>query len=114
MRRPLPGSGIVSHVMRNASIPLITIATLDLFDAPAHPYTQALISAIPVPDPVVQRGRQHRVIEGELPSPAKPPKGCAFHTRCPLAQSICRSQRPTLLERTPGHWSACHIEVKRP
>ena len=85
--------------------------TLDLFERPNHPYTRALIDAIPLPDPAVQRRREPVIVEGEIPSPADPPKGCAFHTRCPLAQDICRAQRPALDERTPGHWTACHFDA---
>ena len=88
-------------------------ATLDLFDNPAHPYTQTLIMAIPLPDPVAQRNRRRVIVKGEIPSPANPPKGCAFHTRCPLARDICRAQRPALVERKAGHWAACHFEKAR-
>ncbi|VAW21617.1 Oligopeptide transport ATP-binding protein OppF (TC 3.A.1.5.1) [hydrothermal vent metagenome] len=88
-------------------------ATMDLFDNPAHPYTQTLIMAIPLPDPVAQRQRKKIIVEGEIPSPANPPRGCAFHTRCPLARDICRSERPALVERKPGHWVACHFEKAR-
>ncbi len=87
--------------------------TLELFENPQHPYTQTLIAAIPLPDPVAQRARKKIIVEGEIPSPANPPKGCAFHTRCPLAQNICKNEKPPLLERTPGHWSACHFEGAR-
>ncbi len=87
--------------------------TLELFANSAHPYTQTLIGAIPLPDPVAQRARQPVVVKGEIPSPTNPPKGCAFHTRCPLAQDICRAQRPELSERRPGHWAACHLEKAR-
>jgi len=87
--------------------------TLELFEHPAHPYTQVLIAAIPLPDPVAQRRRQPVIVKGEIPSPANPPKGCAFHTRCPLAENICRAQRPPLIERSAGHWAACHFENAR-
>ncbi len=84
--------------------------TTDLFERPQHPYTRALISAIPLPDPVRQRRREKTLIEGEIPSPANPPDGCAFHTRCPLAQSICRAERPPLTQDGAGHWAACHFK----
>ncbi len=83
--------------------------TMALFAQPRHPYTQALIGAIPLPDPVAQRRRKTVIVEGEIPSPANPPRGCAFHTRCPLAMDICRASRPELVEDSPGHWSACHL-----
>lgn len=85
-------------------------ATTDLFERPQHPYTRALISAIPLPDPVRQRRREKTLIEGEIPSPANPPDGCAFHTRCPLAQDVCRTRRPELTKDGPGHWAACHFK----
>ncbi|MBW2459091.1 MAG: ATP-binding cassette domain-containing protein [Deltaproteobacteria bacterium] len=88
-----------------------------LFAAPSHPYTQALLSAIPVPDPVRERARRHVVLTGEPPSAMAPPSGCAFHTRCPLAEDVCRTQRPELEERAAGHWVACHLDdadVTRP
>ena len=90
---------------------LVEIAPVDrLFAAPAHPYTQALLSAIPVPDPRQRRTRI--VLEGELPSPAAPPTGCRFHTRCPCAQRVgeaCRTQEPALVQASPAHHVACHM-----
>jgi oligopeptide transport system ATP-binding protein len=72
-----------------------------------HPYTQALLSAVPVPDPRVEAGRQFRPAKGEIPSPINPPSGCVFHPRCPMAVENCRKARPTLREMRPGHWVAC-------
>jgi oligopeptide/dipeptide ABC transporter ATP-binding protein len=81
--------------------------TGEIFKNPLHPYTRALLQAIPIPDPT--RARERTVIRGELPSPAAPPPGCRFHTRCPVAIDECRRLEPPLVEVTPGHWAACHL-----
>ena len=80
----------------------------EVFNSPIHPYTRALISAIPIADPETARHSSRIPIEGELPSPLKAPKGCRFCTRCPHATEQCRQQRPEFRELTPGHWVACH------
>ncbi|GAB3582160.1 ATP-binding cassette domain-containing protein [Amycolatopsis endophytica] len=80
-----------------------------LYDEPLHPYTRALLSAIPVPDPVVEDGREQILLAGDLPSPAAPPSGCRFHTRCPWRQETrCDTERPALRELAAGHRVACH------
>lgn len=79
----------------------------ELFDNPMHPYTCALLSAVPVADPQVEEERKHQVLKGEVPSPINPPSGCVFHPRCPLAVESCRREVPALRELRPGHWVAC-------
>ncbi|RME80873.1 MAG: ABC transporter ATP-binding protein [Caldilineae bacterium] len=84
-----------------------------IFDDPLHPYTQALTSAVPLPDPIAERRRQRFILIGDPPSPAHPPPGCVFHTRCPLATDECRTLEPPLREVLPDHFVACHLADTR-
>ena len=81
--------------------------TRSIFTRPQHPYTEALLSAVPVPDPKIKR--QKRVLQGDVPSPVRPPPGCHFHTRCPYAEARCRVESPPLREIAPGHHVSCHL-----
>ena len=103
---------VVRHISNRVAVMylgnLVELADGDeLFDNPKHPYTRALLDAVPIPDPVVEDERQHKVIEGEVPSPINPPSGCVFHPRCPLAVDTCRTSVPEFRDIASGHGVAC-------
>jgi oligopeptide transport system ATP-binding protein len=80
-----------------------------LYENPVHPYTRALLSAVPIPDPKLEAHRERTVLRGEVPSSLNPPGGCVFHPRCPIAEARCSAEIPALREIRPGHWGACHL-----
>lgn len=89
---------------------VVELATSDeLYANTIHPYSRALLSAVPIPDPDQERSKTRQIIEGDVPSPINRPHGCAFSTRCPLARDVCRESAPTLKEISPGHFAACHV-----
>jgi oligopeptide transport system ATP-binding protein len=89
---------------------IMELATVDdLYNDPKHPYTKALLSAVPVPDPVIEATRKRVILQGDIPSPANPPPGCPFNTRCPVAQERCVTEVPEWRELSTGHWVACHF-----
>ena len=92
---------------------IVELADCDvLYEQPLHPYTRALHSAVPVPDPTSETGRDRVILQGDIPSPANPPGGCPFHTRCPVAKERCSTDVPTWNEVEPGHWVACHFAAE--
>jgi oligopeptide transport system ATP-binding protein len=85
--------------------------TEEIYKEPAHPYTQALLSAIPLPNPLQQRQRNRIILKGDVPDPVNPPSGCRFHTRCPMAAVRCIQEEPKFEEKKPGRWAACHFPL---
>ena len=103
---------VVRHLCHRVAVmylgKMVELADCDeLFDHPLHPYTQALLNAVPIPDPTVESKRKHQIIKGEIPSPINPPPGCVFHPRCPIAVEECKKSVPEFREIRPGHWVAC-------
>ena len=82
--------------------------TEELFSNPQHPYTEALLASVPIPDPRASK-QDRKLLEGEVANPANPPSGCYFHPRCPYAQDICKTEAPELIEKSPGHYTSCHL-----
>lgn len=106
--------GVVKYISTRVAVmylgKIVELASSeDLYSRPMHPYTQALLSAIPIPDPHLEKSREKVILKGEIPSPINPPKGCVFSTRCPFATKACQDIKPKWKEVAPKHFAACHL-----
>ncbi|MBR1986154.1 MAG: ATP-binding cassette domain-containing protein [Mogibacterium sp.] len=105
---------VVRHISNRIGVMylgnLVELAeSYELYRNPIHPYTKTLMSAVPIPDPVVTRARERMILEGDIPSPINPPSGCKFHTRCPYASERCKQEVPVFKDHGGGHYAACHL-----